>query len=770
MVKKRVKPYPHPLLSGALGLAVLNLLLFGDVLFNGNGRVLSSERADLYLHFVAWREFAFSQLRQGHLVLWNPHYLCGAPFFGGFEAALLYPPNWFYLVFPLALAINFGIVLHVFLAGFFTYLWAHHRGLHPFACFLAGTVFMFGGAYYLHLYAGHLPNLCTMVWAPLLFLAIDGLLEGISLGWILLGVFAVSMQIMAGHPQYLYFTAIIAGLYTVLNLIGHKAPVKILAAFGAIYIGSSLVTAIQLWTGVQSLMECGRTIPLEYRSAGSFSFPPENLLTLFLPEFFGNLDSVHYWGRWFLWEVSFFIGVSAFFLVFLALFTGEKAKRKWALTTAIIAFFFSLGIYSPLYRIFYDFVPAFNGLRGICKFDFLAALFLALLAGMGLDRLIRGPRTARWTPVFTAVSGLLLFGSGLWIMGSSSQGTSGVWGQWQSHLHWLKSAVASMAPVDLNSFLQDSGRHAALSLFFGGALFCLLFLLLLFRDRYSRMAFAVGALAILELFVFARLNRPTFELSKLQKKFDQLKGVYDKDPGDYRVYGTASASLVTGGYDLWEDEPMVLGRYGRFVCASQGLAENQLFSVLPIYKKFVPLFGLLRLKYVISGETDPMELYPTRFKLLPRMTLIQNVQVVPNSKEALDLLLKPGFDFGRNVLLEESPDLLPAPGPVDGTVVWKDLSTDEIEVTTQTSKASLLLVTDNYSKGWRIESFPDSVQSAYRILPADTFLRAVPLAPGRHHFRMEFRPAAFVAGKWVSILSCFLYVGILSAWWRRKHP
>src|SRR5579863_5350243 len=122
--------YRHPILLGIFGYCFLNLFLFGDILWKGGDLVLSSSQADLFLHFVAWRQFAFDQLRHGHLTLWNPYYLCGAPFLGNFESGLLYPPNLIYLILPLGLAINTGIILHVFFAGFFTYLWANYRGLH----------------------------------------------------------------------------------------------------------------------------------------------------------------------------------------------------------------------------------------------------------------------------------------------------------------------------------------------------------------------------------------------------------------------------------------------------------------------------------------------------------------------------------------------------------------------------------------------------------------------------------------------------------------
>ncbi len=592
------KPVPdrHPLFFGACGFGLLNLLLFGDLFWKGGNIVLSSSQADLFLHFVAWRQFAFDQLRHGHLVLWNPYYLCGSPFLGNFESALLYPPNWFYLIMPLAPAIKFGIILHVLAAGFFTYLWANHRGLHPVASFVAGTVFMFGGAYFLHLYAGHLPNLCVMVWAPLLFLSIDGLLEKVSAYWIFLGVFAVSMQILAGHPQYVYFTAIIATVYVLLNLYGHKEKFRILLSFFTLYVGASFITAVQLWTGLEAILECGRNIPLEYRSASSFSFPPENLLTLILPELFGNLASVHYWGRWFLWEVSLFIGVTAFFLILLAVFSADPQKRRWALVTATIAFVFSLGAFSPLYRFFYNLVPGFKDLRGICKFDFLAALFLALLSGIGLDRLIKNKRNSEWLVYIVVFSGFVFLLAELSILHSVEPGLNGYWAKWFCAVHWLKN---SLLPLDLTlkaQYAQTSGTHAAFSFLIGGLTCTLLGLLLIVRKSVPGFIFAVGALAVIELCVFAKMNRPVFELSQLQHRFDVLDDFYSKNPGDYRVYGTASASLVTGGNDIWEDEPMVLGRYGRFVCQSQGLSENQLFSVLPIFKKFPAILGITRLK------------------------------------------------------------------------------------------------------------------------------------------------------------------------------
>jgi hypothetical protein len=211
--------------------AALVLTMFGDVLFSRGATVLSHSSTDLSLQFIPWRQFGFSELRRGNLALWNPHIYGGAPYFAGFQSALLYPPNWLHLILPLGVALNWITALHVFLAGYFTYLWVRCRGASIAGSILAGAMFMFGGPYFLHIYAGHLPHVAVMIWAPLILLAIDGLALSGSWRWCLLGAFAVAMQVLAGHPQYVYYTAIAMTAYVALNLIKGRHRAILIGGF-----------------------------------------------------------------------------------------------------------------------------------------------------------------------------------------------------------------------------------------------------------------------------------------------------------------------------------------------------------------------------------------------------------------------------------------------------------------------------------------------------------------------------------------------------------
>src|SRR5437879_1027995 len=148
-------------------LLAMALAMFADLLFAGGTRVLGHPGSDMFLQYFAWREFGFRELAKGNLALWNPHIFSGAPYLGGMQGALLYPPNWLFLVLPTPVAINWSVALHVFAIGAFMFFWMKQRGLSAPASFFAGTLVMFCGAFFPHVFAGHLPQLSAMTWSPL---------------------------------------------------------------------------------------------------------------------------------------------------------------------------------------------------------------------------------------------------------------------------------------------------------------------------------------------------------------------------------------------------------------------------------------------------------------------------------------------------------------------------------------------------------------------------------------------------------------------------
>ena len=456
-----------------------------------------------------------------------------------------------------------------------------------------------------------------------------------------------------------------------------------------------------------------------------------------------------------------------FYIVISAVIQVKPQERRWALTMVLVTLLIAFGAYTPFYSFFYHFIPLFNGIRGISKFAFLSALFLAMLSGMGLNHwLINSKSCYQWTGTLAALS-LLFLGLGGWIYRTALIAEEGGWGHFISRLSWLSRSFALMDLTAKNHLVVQSGVGAGLSLIWGGIICLILAGLCFFSSSRRGVVYGIAALAVLELFVFARSHRVTFDMSQLQASYNRISQYYSKNPGDYRVYGIEAKALVTGGMDIWEDEPMVPFRYAKFVCFSQGITENRLFFISPVFTKFGKIFGLIRLKNLLSDDGQALHSYGLPFPVMPQMALIYHWDIQSDSATELKVITDENFNPSQVVLLETTPGFSSIPGDAKGELGWIEHSTDEIEVQAKTIKPCVLLVTDNYSPGWKAEALADSGQKDYQVLPGDYFLRAIPLKPGYHHFILKYRPVSFEIGKWVSLLSCFLYIAILLHLWRR---
>ncbi len=749
----------RPTLTAISLLALLTLAMFGDMLFWGGSRVLGNGDTDLFLQFVSWRDFGFSEFAHGNFPLWNPHIYSGAPFFGGLQAALLYLPNILFLFLPVPVAINWSIALHVLLIGIFTYLWVYRRGLHPAAAFLSGAMMMFCGPHFLHIYAGHLTNLCAMVWTPLIFLAIDGFFDRRTLLWCLLGMFAVAMQIFAGHPQYLFYTAISAGLYSALRLIGEKPSLRLIGGLAAIYPGGAALAAVQLLTGMQASGETIRNVSLPYQFASMFSFPPENLLTFVAPGFFGDMTRFTYWGRCYLWEMSVFFGITG---LVLAIYGAVrcKAKAKWiVISLPLLLLFLALGVHTPIFTLLYEFVPGFDKFRSISKFIFEATLFFTLLAAMGFDHLLGVERVER-AVVFSVLGGgcALCFGA-LWVWSTA----------WQSVVLAVQATTEPyITPATYNraGFMFGAQDFSSAALLIGaGVCFVLAGLLALVRV-WRGAVYAIATLAVLEVFVFAWNSRDTFDSAGVL--VPQLKQFLDSHPGDYRIMNPQipNSAMSLGAQDIWGADPGVVRRYAEFIAFTQGLNPDEVTQYVSFARRD-PLLTLLRLRFEFSQSRDKIQWIMLNNDM-PRLQLVHGYRVLQERGNIFQAMRSASFNMRKDVVLESEPDPKPDASAAPGdTVRLVGSDTDSLTIEADLQRPAILLITDVYTPAWRAVALPGSVQAHYDLQPADYALRSVAMAAGHHRLRVEYAPRAFRIGKWISILSTLLFCAAL-AWTLRQ--
>ena len=780
--RRRLLPEPRPrheLAAAAVFLFLLTLTALGRVLFADGNRVLSDEDGDLAMQFVHWRAFGFGEMRAGHLPLWNPHIFSGAPFLGGFQSALLYPPNWLYLVLPLARAINIGIALHVFLAGFFMYLWARECSLKPLACTFAAVLFMFCGPHYPHIYAGHLPNLCAIAWGPLIFLAIDRWLGRRSVGAILLGGGAFAMQILAGHPQYVFYTGIAAGLYSAARLFSTKRPFRAAAGLALIPVIAAALSAAQLLEGFHAAGQSLRSHGVTFTFAALFSFPPENILTLVAPGFFGGLKNLPYWGRCAYWEMSLFFGVTGVVFAIYGAISARVRARFELLGVAMILLLLALGRHTPVFEWLYWHVPGFDKFRGQSKFTFPAILFLIMLAASGFDALLNSRRSPD-TLIGASATGALILGLCGWRL-SSTVGND-AWAGWMHRMFASSEVLLSSALTHSPKFQAAAARHAAHGLLLGAGTLILLVLILLAGRRWPRAYAGVLVLACVEMLLFANSTLKTFSLAGAQESpaTDYLGD--HPAPAGSRILNLENPNIAMsiGARDLWGYDPGVVRRYAQWMAESQGIDADHLDEEL-LFTRQPPLYGpLLRCCYILSPEglmaanngELPVFRYPDA-TLAPRLSLVSGTRVIPGRTQIFEALRDPAFDPRQTVILETPPTPLPAAGDGPaGTATLLAETTDSLTIEAELSRPAILLITDTFCTGWMVRSLlPPGVkgsgQSAYGMLPGDYCLRAIPLSAGHHRFQVVYRPLAFVVGAWISGVALVLYLLAWAAIWRR---
>jgi hypothetical protein len=799
-------------------LFILVLTLFGDVLFSGHHLVVSNHETDLAQAFAAMRQFGYEQLRHGHIPLWNPHVLGGTPFVGNWQSAMFYPPNWIYLLLPLDKALNGEVVLHVFLTGWFMALWAKRYVRHPFACLLAGTMVMFGGPYFLHLYAGHVASLDAMAWTPLILLAVDSILDRPTLKWVLIAIMACAMQLLAGHPQMVFITLVTALVTIGLRLPKTQHRLRALAALAVVAISTLSMTAVQLLTGLQTSAESTRHGAVPYAFAATFSFPPENLLTSIVPTFFGDMIRSPYLGRWYLWEASLSMGITGLVLaLYGAVYTlGELPKRvatgprptgaksgseqetgaqsddiapesrrkgspsaversillqeaarrqRPLVIMAVILLLLTLGAYTPLFRLLYDFAPGFNKFRGHSRFNYPLSLFIALLAACGYDRLLmplkvksrRQPATAVFASLLS-LAALLFADLGLYLR--STSGTIGDGGLWDQIMTGIVTTDETTAPnamyMDVQAINQARHFAGAQCLIAAGLMLLLAVCFYVLPARRGlRHAFVV--LGVLETFLFARSTLQAFDLAGLHSPvFD---GFVATHPGDYRVMAGGfmpNIATISNAYDLQGYDPVVLGRYAQWMAFVQGKDPDNA-TEMPTITTGSPLLQMLRCQYffVPTGGIEHVVTYPHP---LPHLLLVNRWTQIKSRDAIFAAMSAADFDPRQTVILETPPVPLPGDAAGEGTARLVASSSDTLTIEANLSHPAILLVTDVYSSGWRAVALPGSSQRSYQVMPANYVLRAIPLAAGKHLLRLEYSPTAYRVGFWVSLVSTLVYL------------
>jgi len=769
--RERVRTISHELaLAGSL-LAASVLLVFllpPDLVFG-------AADTDLTRQFLAWRAFAADSLRAGHLPGWNPFTFSGQPFLGGFQSALLYVPNLIFLIMPVCRAANLSVLIHLLILGFGMRRFAARRGIHPVAAGVCACLLPLSGAVFPHVYAGHLSNLCTMAWSPWIFAGLEDWQRDRDFRGLLRAAAAAGLQLFAGHVQYFFYTAVAAGLQALVVTVAEPAARRrALPAVAGLYLAAAALAAAQLFPGMAAVGQSLRHGGIDFSFARMFSFPPENLLTLVAPGFFGDLAGHIYWGRDYLWEMSVFVGISGLALAAAALLDrGQRRAAAIDLTMAGLLFLLAAGDHTPIFHFLYDDVPGFDRFRGLSKFTFPALIFLVSAIGRGADALIRGrpPRAALAKGALQAGAVLVVAGGVLMAYPEFLAGFL---------LLIQKTGESYLAPDAFTNraFIHDVGLVAGRSLILAGATFLLTAASLFAARRRPALRWTPLLVLALEMLVFAHAH---FAAAHAMKEVlpPGLKSFVDAHPGDYRVLNPQDPDngYFLGKPDIWGNDPGPLKRYAEFITATQGGDPDHLSQTMDFHS-FPRVYAMLRFRYAfLPAAGGGIQIAEQVEKPMPQAQLVADYRVISGRDQMLAALESPDFDPRRMVLLESNPypqtnglgtsrstfpgtSAFPGTSTSSGTVRVVANSADEMTVEAVVNTPALLLITDLFSRDWRARPLAGSAQETYTLLPADYVLRAIPLNAGHHWIRIEYVPAGFRLGLAVSAAAWLLWLGL----------
>lgn len=142
------------------------------------------------------RFYVAKMLKQNIFPLWSPEILLGFPFFAEGQAGVLYPPNYIFLFLPSYFAYNLSIILHLFLAGLFTYLFIRLLNVDRFSSMLSALGFMFSSTLFS---VAHINLINTIIWLPFILYFIELFFKKERFIYLLPVSFLIGIIFFAGH-------------------------------------------------------------------------------------------------------------------------------------------------------------------------------------------------------------------------------------------------------------------------------------------------------------------------------------------------------------------------------------------------------------------------------------------------------------------------------------------------------------------------------------------------------------------------------------------
>ena len=640
-----------------------------------------------------WRELAVNLLKKGQWPVWNPYSFSGTPLLGNLQTAPFYPLNIIFWLMPFNLGWSLLVLLQTVLGFTFMALYLKNLRLKPEAVVLGSVTWAGSGFFIAWLEANNLAQ--TAIWLPLLLLFTDKIFfTRKKIRWLLLFVLALSSAFLAGHLQTFFYISLVTGTYLLARLWQTKNKRVLLYFLPGLFL-FLILTLPQSLPLVRFIAWSARSVDQAAWSRPEWFIPPQNLAQFLAPDFFGNPATLNYFGVFSYQEFVGYVGITGLFFSLLAIWRRDKKTLFFGIL-ALSALTFALP--TPWGKLPFvlnlPLISSSQPTRLLVVVDFA----LAVLSAFGLDFFLR-QKSGVFKTLFTALTILGLGLAALWL--------------------YVLTRHSENILVSQRNLIFPSLTFLALSF------------LIVLSAKVRPAIFVLLALAVFDLwrfgskytsfsnpeYLYPETSVTHFLQQNTGKDFSRFMTTDDRifPPNFNVIYKLQSVN----GYD-----PLYLANYGNLIVASErGSAETKLpwgFNRIVVPKNVdSPLIDLLGVKYVLSlrDETSPklvkvFQEGETRVyqntKAFPRAFLTANVLPVANNRQAMDNLWK--VDLAKTAVVEKSGMVFSGDlsGGMAGILSYRENS---IQIRTQSSRQSFLVLTDSFYPGWKatVDGNPETI-------------------------------------------------------------
>jgi hypothetical protein len=729
-------------------LLALTLLFLERALLPPPGMILAGH--DMRGAYYLWHDTARQAIWQGELPLWDSRQVAGFPFLVNPQVGFFYPPGWLPLLLPTAVGISWYVAIHIWLAAVGMLLFVRTMSGRWLGALLAAVAFAFSGYLAGRLWAGHTVPLAVNAWLPWLLLGFTWSVRRGDWRAAVVGGVPFGLAILAGHVPSLLYLALVWGLFALYLMVAGEGVRPWLVIRQALIIGLTAfaLSAVQLLPLLQFMVTSTRLSAPSFEFATDYSLPPTHLITLLIPEYFGEPTRVGYWSVPTFEELAYYAGILPLLALFLAL--RRPTRLTWFyLGLIVLGLWLALGKYSFLYRLFFDLLPPFRVVRAPARAAFLYTFAAAALLGEVLATWLRLPLVERRHYLRRLMPWLL-----------SVVGIAAV-----AALAATGAVFATYHPTDTSGRLwhQIGGWSLFLALFLGSGGLLWAYLTIDPQRQPVRRLLAVALVVLvtadLWLFSFKMVRVESYAPQPLWQDARRLVGDSQDRvlPWGVSVF-TQNEATAVGLNSVFAYDALEMAALEDFM-ASVPDPRATTYDILSAAYVIAPV----RLDHFTGGEggltlmdhTDSVWVY-RRSRPLPLARLVYQVEAIADRAAVIGRVHEPGFNPVTTAVLAAPPPCEIGPEPAAAaTAVIKAARPGYWLIETNSDSPALLILSESAYPGWQVtvDGRPATPLTVYSVI------KAVCVPAGQHQVEWRFVPLIFVAGGVITLFG-LLFVAL----------